>query len=136
MREMIEQVERRFRAPLESLATDMRRLNSEVGIAFYSEPVGTLTSYQGHQLGLEAHFPSTPESEHEAAVLAIELCHLTTTPRIMASAAGEDLWEYTSNTDWPVATPERLQEISENFERLCGLFRAAVAKAALPTRDT
>src|SRR5688572_18436967 len=47
-----------------------------------SSPVGSLTSYQGHNVWLECLFPDAADNESDNVALIIDVMHLTTEPLI------------------------------------------------------
>ena len=96
----------------------------------WSSPIGRLTGYQGHDLGVECLFK--PESTGDV-VLSIDLCHLTSKPRVMAGVTGgamDAAFQDTtlSNDKWPEATQDVIQELIEYFPKLVEIFESAIER--------
>lgn len=141
MHPLVEQVESLFLHELERLAADLRKRFSAFQFNVYRGPVGDLTEYQGYDVGLECIFPSASSGGSENISLSVDLCHLTSKPKVMARAEGgkesstffRDNWS--TSTDWLEATPETLRDLAENFPRISKAFEAAVQRAASPRDD-
>lgn len=80
----------------------------------FGGPIGSLTEFQGHDVGLEAVLPSGD------VALTITAAYMTTTPRVFAVVAwgaNGGGWEAStcdncmSSRDWPLASPASLARI-------------------------
>jgi hypothetical protein len=142
---LVEQLERSFMPRLKEVAAELERLCPGVQLRVWSSSVGSATAFQGHDLGVECSFPDrTGENAPDNVALSLSLCHLTTTPRVMADvvwghpsgfseAALRDSWR--SNSEWPEATQEVLDELGGAFPGLVRAFEAAVARG-VPLGET
>jgi hypothetical protein len=78
----VEELEHRF-LPLLQAARDAAAARfPDYLFEVYSGPVGGLTSWQGHDVGLDASFPDASAREANGVAISIGLCHLTTEPTI------------------------------------------------------
>ena len=136
MHPLVEQLESLFLPQLERLAVDLRKRFPTLHFNLWHGPVGGLTEYQGYDLGLECIFPSASSGVSEHISLSVDLSHLASRPKVMASADGgkesstffRDDWS--TSADWPEATPETLKDLAEDFPRISRAFEAAVERGA------
>lgn len=139
MHPLVKQIEEMFLPGLNRLASEMRERYPELSFNVWSTAVGTLTEYQGHDVGIECCFQRSSRDVADNVALTINLCHLTSTPRMMLDvicsepschldAAYPNNW--LSNDDWPVATPEILNDLEKRFPDFIGTFYLAVEHGA------
>lgn len=100
-----------------------------------SSAVGSLTNFQGHSFFIDCMFVEDILSETDNVALGIELCHLTTVPKINADVCWRhpsghteanfpDYWIGSSN-DWIVVLDKVLEDLYKDLPRLYeALFRA------------
>lgn len=124
-----------FEQPFRDLAAELVCRHPEAHFSVHSLPVGTGTAYQGHMLCVECVWLGRGPDEPDNVLLEVELCHLTSTPRVNADICwGHGRIEvelatgWSSNADWPVATPAVLQQLSARMPTLMGEFRRVVAR--------
>lgn len=115
----------------------MRQRYPFVEFNVYSDPVGSLTQYQGWHLGLEAVFPGRRSDEADSVALSIDLCHLDREARVMADVAWGSpsgqceatLWDWTgTNAEWPLQTAARFDELERGIPQLLQVFAQAVER--------
>ena len=106
--------------------------------------VGSLTEHQGYDFGVECAFPHSPANASDNVALSVDLCNLTSTPRVMA----EVMWghpsgdsegafkDWQSNADWPEATRKTLAELGEALPKLMQAFQSAVERGAPPNSNS
>lgn len=136
MHPLVEQIDQLFLPGLERLASQMRGQLPALEFNAWQSPTGTLTEYQGYDLGLECVFPQAADNAPNAVALTIDLCHLTSTPRLMASVgwsgpSGQseaEFRDWSENADWPEATSETIEEPRRTFPALVQAFGSAVER--------
>ena len=79
---IVEELERRFLPQLRAVAEQLRREFPDVRISTWSSAIGSATSYQGHDLGIDCHFPAAPSDQPDNVALSIGVMHLTTEPKL------------------------------------------------------
>jgi hypothetical protein len=137
MHPLVEQIEELFLPDLESVASQVRARFPSLKFNVWHSPTGRLTEHPGYDMGLECVFPAHAEGAPDNVALIIELCYLTTTPRIM----GEVVWghpsgqleaefrdKYVTSAEWPEAKPETIEELREFFPNLVRAFVSAVER--------
>lgn len=143
MHTLVGQIEELFLPELERLAAEMQQLHPNLRFNLAHSPIGSLTGYQGHCLGVECVFPRVAENVSGNVALSLDVCHLTSTPRLMADVvwghpSGQTEAEFRrtwqSNNEWPEATSEVVEELRETFPELIQAFRSAVRRGVPPTR--
>jgi hypothetical protein len=137
---IVEEVRERVLARLESCAAEMRREFPGLRFSVSQGPVGSRTDLQGYNFHLECLFAGQ-EREPDDLALSVSLCHLTTTPRIMADVSwghpsgyceAELRDDWSSNNDWPLVTSTMMAELTSAVPRLLEAFKAAVRRGAPP----
>jgi hypothetical protein len=90
-------------------------------------------------LYVECYWPGRGPDDPDNVILEVELCHLTTAPRINADVCwghgaveAEFASGWPSCNDWPEATPEVLERLSARLPELIEAFRLAVARGMPP----
>ena len=79
---IVEVLEERLLGRLEEAATRLTRQYPRLKIQTWSAPVGSLTAYQGHDLGIDCLDPAARESEPGSVALTIGVRHLTSEPML------------------------------------------------------
>jgi hypothetical protein len=139
MHSLVEQIEEMFLPTLNRLALEMQQRHPELIFAVWSSPTGTLTDYKGHDLGVECCFQQSSPKVASVVALSIDVCHLTSTPRVMlevgwahpsghVEASYPDDWS--SSDEWPTATPEVLNDLKRRFPDFIRAFQLAVERGA------
>jgi hypothetical protein len=138
MHPLVKQLEGIFLAHLDRLAIELRQQYPGLTFTIWSTPTGTLTDYQGHDLGIECIFKRDSKTHAENVALMVEMCHLTSAPRLM----GEVVWSQGSDhsdtswrewrlmNEWPVASQEAVSDLESTFPELISAYRKAVAQGA------
>src|SRR5271169_2415575 len=85
MHPLVEQAEALFGSDMERLASDMQKRFPEFRFNLWRGPVGSLTEYQGYDIGVECVFQTIGPHDSVSVSLSVELCHLTSTPKVMAT---------------------------------------------------
>jgi hypothetical protein len=124
-----------FDRPFRELAAELASRHPEARFSVRNDPVGTGTAYQGHMLYVECFWPGRGPDDPDNVVLEVQLCHLTTAPRINADVCwghgrleAEFALEWASSDEWPEATPAVLQSLSTRMPELMEAFRLVVAR--------
>ncbi len=140
MHPLVAQIVDLFFPELQRVASELQQKHPGLQFNVWQGRVGSATEYQGYALGVECIFPTTSENATNNVALCIDMCHLTTAPRIMADVA----WGYPSgqseaalrenshsSNDWPEVTPEVVEELKKAFPKLAQTFQSSVARATL-----
>jgi hypothetical protein len=119
----------------EDLTERLRRAHANARFSVTSSPVGSATSYQGFLLSAECFWPDAPRHAPDHVVVEVQLCHLTSTPRVNAdvcwadgSVEAEFEPGWSSIEDWQEATPEVLRRLEERIPDLIRAFEEAVQR--------
>ncbi len=102
----------------------------DLSFSVWSSPTGSLTPWQGYDLGIEVEVPvTTPSEQPNWLVLTVSTHHLTSNPRLQASVT----WGYSRgflvDVGWPDAIPlndESLDQLSAELPKLLASFETAV----------
>ncbi|MHC4743978.1 MAG: hypothetical protein ACYS8Z_18830 [Planctomycetota bacterium] len=97
----------------------------------WSSGEGSLTSWQGHDLGIECGFPGAEDTQADCVALSIAVKHLTTEAELYGASVDwgegsapdidiELIWDSVPFTD------ESLEEIEGKFNLLEEVFQKAV----------
>ena len=113
-----------------TLQAKLQASHPELTFNVWSSPTGSLTPWQGHDLGIEVDVPVSDTSEEPRwLVLEISTHHLTTEPTLQAFVS----WEYSQSVavDTSFDTPKRLEDenvelLVQSLPRLLASFEAAV----------
>jgi hypothetical protein len=81
---IVESLEQKLLTPFRGLADHLSSQFPNLVINVYSQSVGSLTEYQGHQIVIDCLFIDAPLDQPDNVALCIDLQHLTTNPRIDA----------------------------------------------------
>ena len=97
----------------------------------WSSPTGSLTSYKGHDIGLECIFPDAPRELANCVAITIGVKHLTTAPLLCDASVGwGDGWHPDISLDLlpdPIAySATQLNVISGQLDELVSAFQSAV----------
>jgi hypothetical protein len=124
-----------FDQPFRELVDDLARQHPEAIFRVRNAPVGTATTFQGHMLYVECYWPGRGPDVPDNLILEVELCHLTTAPRINAdvcwghgSVEAEFATGWLRSDDWPEATSINLEQLSARMPELIEVFRRAVTR--------
>lgn len=124
-----------FDQPFRDLADELAHRHPEARFSVRSDPVGTATAFQGHMLYVECFWPGRGPDDPDNVILEVQLCHLTTAPRVNADVCwghgrveAEFASDWRSSDDWPKATPAILERLSARMPDLCEAFRQAVGR--------
>ena len=136
MNALVAEVERRFRGYFEQLANELRQLHPLYKFNVYDGQVGSLTAFQGYDLGIEALISGTEPNYPESIAFSIMLCHLTTEPRVMldvswghgAGGGCRSLWSAHSIEFWPLASDKRLDEAFDHLPELADWFAQEIKR--------
>jgi len=141
MNPVVNEIEELFLPELERLASDLRKRHPRLQFNVWHGPVGSLTKYQGHDVGIECILPRADAAVSDNVTLCIGVCELTTTPKFMADV----VWGHPSghseaafredcltSAEWPVVTQSTLEELRTTFPKLVQAFRLAVQRGAPP----
>lgn len=79
---IVEEIESRFLPHLKEALVTLQREFPTFKFNTWSGPVGSLTEYQGHDIGIDCLLPDAPKDEPDNIALSIGLMHLTTTPKL------------------------------------------------------
>jgi len=138
---IVEQIEELFLPELQRLASDLQQRHPNLAFNVWHSAVGCLTDYQGYDFGVECLFPKVTQKATDNIALTIGLCHLTSTPKLMADV----VWGHPSGNceasfrdnlrsidDWPVAEQSVIDELNAYFPMLARAFRSAIERSAPP----
>ena len=138
MHPLVEQIERLLLPQMRGVASEMRNIYSNLQFNLWNAPEGTLTEWQGYSLGIECVFPRDAEKLSNNVSLGIDLCHLTSVPKLAADV----VWGHPSGDveasfpegrasmhQWPEATPETFEELRKALPKFIQAFENAVQRA-------
>lgn len=109
----------------------------DVKLSVYFGSVGSLTGYDGYDVGVECLLPEAPANRSDNVAFSVGLCHMSGSPRIMAdvvwghpSGHSEGTFDesWGTNDDWPLATKETIDDLEKDLPRLRQAFMAAVER--------
>jgi hypothetical protein len=134
---LIEQIECLLLPQMRSVASEMRKKHCNLKFNLWHAPEGTLTDWQGYSLGIECIFPRDTENVPKNVALSVDLCHLTSAPKLAADV----IWGHPSGEveasfpedrgsmrQWSEATPETLTELRKALPKLIQAFETAVQR--------
>ncbi len=79
---IVEEIESRFLPRFKEAVAALEAEFPHVKLNTWSGPVGSLTEYQGHNMGIDCLLPDAPEDQPDNIALSIGMMHLTTTPKL------------------------------------------------------
>ena len=82
--DIIQDIEKRFLPHIERMAEEIPQEFPLVKTNVWSWSVGSSTTFQGHDIGLECFLPEVSPDQTNIVMLIIETMHLTTVPKITA----------------------------------------------------
>src|SRR5216683_445363 len=85
---VVQELENRFLPGLQKVAEEISKQFPRVRATVWSSPVGSLTHYQGHDLGIACLLSDARPDQTDNVALIIGVRHLTTTPLIDKAAVG------------------------------------------------
>ncbi len=137
--ELMRILEERFRPRLHEYADQLRAANPDCRIHVTSSPVGSRTEYQAHALAIDCLLPNIPYDETDDVALSIIFTHLDRDAKLHADVcwgSGDcelDFREGWRNSDeWPLATPETLDELEAILPALFHALRTALNRRRPP----
>jgi hypothetical protein len=77
---VVEELERRFLGRLEGTAAQLQAQYPQLKINTWSSSTGSLTEYQGHDVGIDCVNPEAFDDQPNSLCLIIGVMHLTTEP--------------------------------------------------------
>jgi len=120
-----------FRRMAEEIVTEFPKVHTNV----WSYPIGALTDYRGHGLGVECSIPTditepANQAQMEFVALMIYLKHLDREPRIdmVMVSWGNGLVEAKLSPESVEITETNLAEIEKHLPELFGVLKSAVAR--------
>lgn len=126
------ELEALFLPQFEQLRRELSAEYPAYSFRVWSSATGSLTSYQGYDLGLECTFPDADDQEANCVAASVGVRYLTTAPEIcdfgIDWAAGAS--PGVSEELLPEAIPfsaEKAQDLAASFPNLASRFRKAVA---------
>jgi hypothetical protein len=125
-----------FDQPFRKLVAELAPLYPDALFSVRSDPIGSAGPYQGHKFYVQCCWPERRLEVDDHIILSINFCHLLTTPRINADVLwggsgrqeAEFASEWSSNDDWPEATPAVMEQLKAQMPELIEVFRIAVAR--------
>jgi hypothetical protein len=134
--DVVAELERRLLPRLTEAARRIERDFTPVGARPWSGPVGSLTEYQGHTVGLMCWFPDAPTDMPDSLGLDISVRHLTTVPELCAAYVA---WDHPSGAceidliESPIPfSPAALDALEDRLEELVAAVRLAVGRGKPP----
>jgi hypothetical protein len=129
------QLEDRFLPVFRKMASEISAEFPRVHTNVWSYPVGALTDYQGHGLGVECSIPTNPvdpadQVQLENVALMINLKHLSTQPEIdsVMVSWGSGQVEAKLVSDSGEINENVLVEIENDLPKLYEVLKSAVAR--------
>jgi len=137
--DLVDRLEAEYLPELRSLQAALAARFRHLIFTVYSSPVGTLTTFKGHGIGIECLFPDKPADRSDNVALSIDVCHLDRTPLRGADVCWghpsgyleDSLIENTeasTSDDWREANEATLARLRELFPRLSRAFVRAVER--------
>ena len=132
---VVQDAERRFLPAMHALAAQINQRFEHVRAGIWSSPLGSLTEFQGHDLGVDCVIRDVPADHPGSIALQLVFCHLTYSPKVEAFVC----WGYPSGyVDAEVcAAPVELSEatmatIEAAFPQLSAALLAALERGHPP----
>ena len=133
---VVAELENRLLPRLAEAARQIEQDFTPVRTRSWSAPVGSLTEYQGHTVGLECYFSDAPPDAPDSLGLDISVRHLTTAPELAEAYVA---WNSPSGTceidliEHPVPfSSEALASLEARFGELIAAVRRAVCRGKPP----
>jgi len=125
---LVKKLEKRLLPEFQKIADRINQTVPNVSARAYSSSIGSLTEFQGHSFFIDCLLSDASYDETDNVALGVELCHLTTIPRISADvcwghpsghsvADFPDYWIGSSN-DWLIVSDEVLKDLYKYLPRL------------------
>jgi len=131
-KDVVEELERRFLPALHRMAQEISEKFPGVKASAWSQAVGSLTDYQGHDIGVECLLPSAGPDQPDNIALSISVKHLNTVPYFDAAYV---CWGHPSGYveaelfREPIEVSDKaLAEIDAGLQTLYDAFQVAVAR--------
>jgi hypothetical protein len=133
---VVQELEKRFLPDLQKVAEEIAEQFPRVKATVWSSPVGSLTDYQGHDLGIDCLLTDTRPEQTDNVALIIGIGHLTTTPLIdqagICWGAPSAHVEAELFLDPIEVTAETLQELEARLPLLYDALQTAVRRGHPP----
>ena len=115
---------------LQDLEQELRREHLDVTTNIYDWSVGQLTSWQGHDIGLECIFKDVAPERPDHIVLSVGLKHLHEAPSIDSADVmwGDGTFEASILPASVEFSPDRLSRLIERMPELLSAFRQAIRR--------
>jgi hypothetical protein len=91
MHPLINQIEQLFLPEMQRLASDLQEQYPALQFKVWRGPVESLTKYQGYALGVDCLFPKVTQNATNNVSLCVDVCSLTSAPRLMAEVGWGNL---------------------------------------------
>lgn len=121
----VSQLRARLLPILQSCEQELKREHPDLTTNIYDWPVGELTSWQGHDIGMECLFKNVPPQRPDHIALSVSLKHLDKTPSL---ASADVMWGHPSGYIEASLFPESVEfspdSLAEAIEGLPELFTA------------
>jgi len=139
MNNTVRHVEYLFQNMLETCGSELRIRYPALKFQLWSYPVGSLTTYQGHSLGIECIFPRIRVDIFDHIALSIDVCHLDSVPRINADVVSSLACDCEisfakgcfSSDEWPSISEESLSALQKEMPNMIGAFCSAVEQGSI-----
>ncbi len=136
MSPVVAELENRLLPRLAEAARQIEQDFAPVRARSWSAPVGSLTEYQGHTVGLECYFPDAPPDAPGSLGLDISVRHLSTAPELAGAYVA---WNSPSGAceidliEQPVPySAEALTSLEARLGELIAAVRRAVGRGKPP----
>ena len=100
---------------LQAWQQELRREYPDVTMNIYDWPVGELTNWRGHDIGIECTFKNAAPKWSDNVALSVSLKHLHKTPSIVSA---EVVWGHPSGYVEASVLPASVEFSSDRLERL------------------
>jgi hypothetical protein len=128
----VSQLRARLLPILQAWQQELRREYPDVTMNIYDGPVGKLTNWQGHDIGIECIFKNVAPEWPDNVALSVSLKHLHKTPSIDSA---EVVWGHPSGyieaSVLPASvefSPDRLAELIERLPELFTALKQAIGR--------
>ena len=84
---LVKKLEEKFLPEFEKVAAKIREDFPNVSVRVYASESGSLTEFQGYNFWIECSFKDKFEGENDDVYFGVDLCHVTTVPKISADVS-------------------------------------------------
>jgi hypothetical protein len=126
-----------FMPRLKEVEARLKAALPDAAVSVFSGSVGSATSFNGAQLGIECLLPEVADDQPDNVAFTITLCHMDREPRLAAdvcwghpsghveaSLSGQE----GSSDRWPSANQDRIAELIEKAPHLLQAFEQAAQR--------